>query len=57
VRLAQLVTVPAKVIVELVAWNEAGPNPAGDRPQLAVADQCANLLLGAVELGRNLADC
>ena len=46
----------ANVGVELVAWNEAGPDPAGDRPQLPVADQRANLLLGATELGRNLAD-
>jgi hypothetical protein len=42
--------------VELVAWDEAGPDSAGDRPQLPVADQGANLVLGAAELGRNLAD-
>ena len=47
---------PANVGVELVRWNEAGPDAAGDRPQLPVADQNADLFLGAVELGRNLAD-
>jgi hypothetical protein len=47
---------PADVGVELVPWNEAGADPAGDRPQLPVADQGANLVLGDAELGRDLAD-
>jgi hypothetical protein len=51
-----LVLEPAKVVVELVARNEARPDPAGDRPQFPVADESANLVLGAAELGRNLAD-
>lgn len=48
--------VPAKIVVELMAWNETGPDPAGHRSQLPVADQSANLVLGATEFGRNLAD-
>jgi hypothetical protein len=48
---------PAKVGVELVARNETGPDPARDRLQLAVANQCANLFLGAAQLGGKLADC
>jgi hypothetical protein len=44
------------VIVELMPWNEAGPDPARDRPELALADQSANLVLGATKLGRNLTD-
>ena len=55
-RFAEPVFAPAKVVVELVAWNEAGTDPAGDRPQLSLADQTANLVLGAAELGSNLAD-
>jgi hypothetical protein len=51
-----LVLEPAKVVVELVARNEARPDPAGDRPQFPVADESANLVLGAAELGRDLAD-
>ena len=47
---------PAEVVVELVAWNEAGPDAAGHGPQLSVADQGANLVLGAAELGRDLVD-
>ena len=46
---------PTKVGVELMAWNAAGPNPARDRPQLTLADQSANLVLRAAELGRKLA--
>jgi hypothetical protein len=42
----------AKVRVELMTWNEAGPDPAGDRPQLPFADQSANLVLGAAKLSR-----
>ena len=48
--------VSAQVVVELVTGNEAGPDPAGDGLELAVADECASLVLGAVELGRDLAD-
>jgi hypothetical protein len=44
VRVAELVSAPADVGVELVPRNEAGPDPAGDRPQLPVADQSANLV-------------
>ena len=42
--------------VELVARNESGPDPAGDRLEFAFADQCANLVLGAADLAGNLAD-
>jgi hypothetical protein len=45
-----------KVIVELVAWNAAGTDSAGDRPQLPFADQSAHFVLGALELCRNLTD-
>jgi hypothetical protein len=45
---------PAPVGVELVARNEAGPDPAGDRPQLTGADQRADVLLRATELGGNV---
>jgi hypothetical protein len=55
-RAAALVLVPAKVVVEFVPWNEAGPDPARDRLEFPLADQSANLVLGALELGRNLAD-
>jgi hypothetical protein len=44
------------VIVELMPWNETGADPARDRPELALADQSANLVLGATKLGRNLTD-
>ena len=50
-RVVEPVLEPAKVGVELMAWNEAGPDPAGDSPQLPIADQGANLVLGATELG------
>jgi hypothetical protein len=43
--------------VELVAGNKSGSDPAGDRLQLAMTNQCANVVLGAAELGGNLADC
>jgi hypothetical protein len=56
VRVSEPVRNPAKVGVELVARNEAGSDPAGDCRQLATADQCANLVLGAAELGGDLAD-
>ena len=48
---------PTLIVVELVARNESGADPAGDRLQLAVTDQCANVVLGAAELGGNLSDC
>lgn len=46
----------AEVVVQAVARHEAGTNPARDRLKLALADQCANLVLGAVELDGDLAD-
>jgi hypothetical protein len=45
-----------QIRVELVTRNEPGSNPAGDRLKFAVTDQCANVVLGAAELGGNLAD-
>src|SRR5690349_12506759 len=56
VRLAAPMPLAAQVVVELVARHEPGPDPAGDRPQLPLADQRANLVLGAAQLGRDLAD-
>jgi hypothetical protein len=50
------VTEPTQIAVDLVTWDEPGADPAGGRPQLAVADQCANVVLGAAELGGKLAD-
>jgi hypothetical protein len=47
---------PTQIRVELVARNEPGSDPAGDRLEFAVTDQCANVILGAAELGGNLAD-
>jgi hypothetical protein len=47
---------PALVRVELVARNAAWPNAAGDRLQLAGADERADVVLGALELGRELLD-
>lgn len=55
-RVAAAVPEPADVGVELVARHEAGPDPAGDCSQLAVADQSADLVLGALELYRDLAN-
>jgi hypothetical protein len=46
---------PAKVGVEHVARNETGPDAAGDRLQLSVTDQRAHVLLGAPELGGDVA--
>lgn len=48
---------PTQIRVEYVARYQPGPDPAGDRLQLSVADQCANILLGAAELGSDVADC
>jgi hypothetical protein len=39
-----------------MARDEAGPDAAGDRLQLALADQAANLVLGAGELRGDLGD-
>jgi hypothetical protein len=48
---------PTQIGVELVTWNEPGSDPAGDRLQFVVTDQCANTVLGAAKLGGNLGDC
>ena len=48
---------PAQIRIELVTRNESGSDPAGDRPQFVVTDQRANVVLGAVELRGNLANC
>ena len=48
---------PTQISVELVTGNESGSDPAGDRLQFVVTDQRANVVLGAAELGSNLADC
>jgi hypothetical protein len=53
---SQSASVPAEVVVQLVARNEAGADTARDGPQLTAADQCANLVLGAAQLDGNLAD-
>ena len=47
---------PAQIRVELVTRDEPGPDPAGDRLQLALTDQRPHVVLGAAELGGNLAD-
>lgn len=47
---------PTQIRVELVTRNEPGADPARDRLELVVADQCANVVFGAAELGGNLAD-
>lgn len=39
-----------------MARHEPGPNPAGHRLELALADQGTNGVLGAVELDGDLAD-
>lgn len=48
---------PTQIGLELVTRNESGSDPAGDRLQFVVTDQCANIVLGTAELGGNLADC
>jgi hypothetical protein len=50
------VPTPPQIVVELVTWNEPGADPAGDRLQLALTDQCANVVLGAAELGSYFAN-
>jgi hypothetical protein len=47
---------PTQIGVEFVTRNEPGSDPAGDRLKFAVANQRANVVLGAAELGGNLAD-
>jgi hypothetical protein len=47
---------PAAIRVEDVTWNQPRADPAGDRLQLALADQRANVVLGAPELVADLAD-
>ena len=47
---------PTQVCVELVARNEPGSDPAGDRLKFAVTDQGANVVLGAGEFDGNIAD-
>jgi hypothetical protein len=47
---------PTQIRVEFVARNKPGSDPAGDGLKLAVTDQSANVVLGAAELGGNLAD-
>jgi len=47
---------PTQIGVELVTRNKSGSDPAGDRLQFVVTDQCANVVLGAAEFGGNLAD-
>jgi hypothetical protein len=48
--------VPAQVVVQSVARNETRSDPAGHRLQLTLADQRANLVLGAAQLEGNLAN-
>lgn len=50
----QLVLQPAKVRVDLVARYTTRPDSARDRSQLAVSNQCANLVLGAAQLDGEL---
>jgi uncharacterized protein YjbI with pentapeptide repeats len=45
----------AQIGVDLVTRDEPGSDPARDRPQLAGADQPADVVLGAAELGGELA--
>jgi hypothetical protein len=47
----------AKVGVNDVARDQARPDAAGNGLQLAVADQRADVLLGAAKLGGEVADC
>jgi hypothetical protein len=48
---------PAEIGVEDVPRNEPGADPAGDGAQLALADEPANVALGAAELGGYLTYC
>ena len=47
---------PTQIRVELVTRNEPGSAPAGARLEFAVTKQRANVVLGAAELGGDLAD-
>ena len=47
---------PTQIVVELVTRNESRSDPAGDRLQLAVTNQRADIVLGAAELGGNVAN-
>ena len=47
---------PTQVAVHLVTRDQSGSDAARDRPQLAVADQRANVVLGAAELGGKLSN-
>jgi hypothetical protein len=47
---------PTQVGIDLVTRNASGSDSAGDRLQLAFADQCPNVVLGAAELGGNFAN-
>ena len=47
----------APVGVELVARDETGSNAACDRSKLALADQGADVLLGAAELESEVSNC
>ena len=47
----------APVGVELVARDATRPNPTRHGPQLSLADQGADLFLGAAELESNVSDC
>jgi GNAT superfamily N-acetyltransferase len=48
--------VSAQVVVQLMARHEAGSDAARHRLKLALADQCANLFLGAAKLESDLGD-
>jgi hypothetical protein len=47
---------PAQIRVEYATRNEPGSDPAGDPLRFTLTDQRANVVLGAAELGGNLAD-
>jgi hypothetical protein len=55
-RRAALMLEPTHVEIELVAWDATGADSARDGLELAIADQSANLVLGAAELLRALTD-
>jgi hypothetical protein len=55
-RVLEPTPLPTEVIVEPEARNETGSDPAGHRLQFAVADQCADIVLGTAQLDGNLAD-
>jgi len=56
-RLCEATLVASEIVVELVAWNEAGTEPA--RPLFCsspLADQGANVVHRAAELGGDVVD-